>query len=42
MSINGMTVLGITLARGESKGIKDKNMKLLAGKPVFDFFKSKD
>lgn len=32
-----MKVLGITLARGGSKGIPKKNMALIAGKPLLDY-----
>ena len=31
---NGKKVLAITLARGGSKGVKNKNIKLINGKPL--------
>ncbi len=37
MPIQGKRVLGITLARGGSKGIKKKNLSLIGGKPLIDF-----
>ena len=37
MSIQGKRVLGITLARGGSKGIKNKNLSMIGGKNLIDF-----
>ena len=32
-----MNILGITLARGGSKGVKDKNIRHLCGKPLIEY-----
>ena len=37
MSIENKRVLAITLARGGSKGVKKKNIKKIAGKPLIDY-----